>query len=93
MRMNAALHTDVASWRFAVDGQLERAYNGTGFLIDDGALGNGTHEEARAMLIHTDGRVFAAGIARQNGAETGDSRLGLWIDSEIERVFAPTGNN
>ena len=93
MRRNAALHTDVASWRFGVDGVLERSYNGTGFMMEDGALGNGTHEEAHAMLIHSDGRIFAAGFARLEGAETTDSILGLWIDSETERVFAPTGTN
>jgi len=91
MRRNAALHEDVSSWRFGTDGVLERAYNGTGFMMEDGALGNGTHEQARATLIHPDGRIFAAGAARPEGAPDTDSILGLWIDSEPERVFAPTG--
>ena len=93
MRMNAAQHTDVASWRFGADGVLERAYNGTGFMIEDGSLGNGTHEEAHAVLLHPDGRIFAAGTARLEGSAAEEAVLGLWIDSETERVFAPTGTN
>lgn len=88
-RTNAEGNDDVTTWRFDRAGMLAAAYNGTGFLIEDGSSGDDSSESGDAVRILRDGRILAAGSSTHDGT----SRAILWLDSEVSRVFGPWGQN
>jgi uncharacterized delta-60 repeat protein len=88
-RTNAEGHDDVAAWRFDRAGMLAAAYNGTGFLIEDGSSGDDSSESGDALRVLRDGRILTAGSSTHDGR----SRAILWLDSEVSRVFGPWGQN
>lgn len=93
LRRNARNDMDLCFWSFSGSGIFRQNYNATGFLIEDGTVGQGSDESMGSMLIHPSGQVFVlGGSLAENGAE--NERKGiLWRDSEIDRVFGPYGTN
>lgn len=88
-RNNGQGHLDMVVMNFNEFGRLVPAYNGTGFLIEDGSLFDDASEAGNAVLVTSTGRIVVAGWSTTTSQAT--SAGCLWTDSEPQRVFAPFG--
>ncbi|MFT7679948.1 MAG: putative delta-60 repeat protein [Planctomycetota bacterium] len=93
LRMNARSDMDLCFWSFSDAGIFRQGYNATGFLIEDGTVGQGSDESMGSMLIHPSGQVFVLGGSNVKMAPENERKVILWQDSEIDRVFGPYGSN
>lgn len=93
LRRNARSDMDLCFWSFSGSGIFRQNYNATGFLIEDGTIGQGSDESMGSMLIHPSGQVFVLGGSLGDGESENQRRGILWQDSEIDRVFGPYGTN
>ena len=93
LRYNARMDMDLCFWSFSGAGLFRQAYNATGFLIEDGTLGQASDESIGSMLIHPSGQVFVLGSSLAKDDPENERKGILWQDSEADRVFGPFGSN
>ena len=68
---NAAGNQDMVTWHFTAAGALDGHFNGTGFLVQDGAAGGNGNDGARGVVLDAAGRLVVAGRS-VSGAGTQD---------------------
>lgn len=84
-RMNAENHEDAIWISLRPNGLLSSAYNGTGFMIEDGSIFDGGNEAIVSVSVRSDGAVASCGsTANRNSLST--SPLVFIDDSDRRQV-------
>ncbi|MDD2942788.1 MAG: carboxypeptidase regulatory-like domain-containing protein [bacterium] len=87
------IDSDATVWRFLADGTLDAAFNGTGYLLLDGASGTpGNDDQGMALAIDGSDDIYLAGSSR-NAA--GNRDIAIWkisgADGSLDTGFNGTG--
>jgi uncharacterized delta-60 repeat protein len=88
---NSAGDTDMAIWRFKTDGTLDTAFNGNGFVINNGAAGSDGADAGNGLAIDSQGRIIVAGSSTNNA---GNRDMVVWrlnFDGTMDISFAADG--
>ncbi len=89
-RPNGEGHTDAVWLRLQASGALPPTgpsppgWNGVGFLIEDGTLGDDYHEEVRHLAVRSDGWILTGGRSAPGPSAAGPV---VWIDGDARRVL------
>jgi uncharacterized delta-60 repeat protein len=76
---NAAGNLDMAVWRFLADGTLDPSFNGSGFVVHDGAAGGAGDDAGNAIAVDSLDRVLVAG---RSGNSSGNADSAVWRINE-----------
>ena len=72
---SAATGRDMVIWRFDPDGTLDTAFNGQGWVVDNGAAGGTSTDEGRGITLDASGRILVAGRSRNANF---DHEVAVW---------------
>jgi len=94
-RANTQGHEDMAMVAFGPDGGATN-YNTVGFVIDDGAVADDSHDRAHLVLVHSSGTIWTLGHSkdRRDPNELNDDGPDvpvLWIDRDPARRLTIAG--
>lgn len=82
-RQNARGDLDICTWRLGVQGLFASDYNFTGFLIEDGSVGQGCHDRLGDLRYLPTGELILIGSGKALGAS--DSNGVIWVDRDPNR--------
>jgi uncharacterized delta-60 repeat protein len=95
---NSAGNTDMTVWRLKseVTGSavLDTSFNGTGFVIDNGAAGSNGDDSGRSVAIDSQGRILVTGTSTDSTGAATDTDMIVWrfkAGGSLDTMFAAYG--
>lgn len=89
--LNASGNYDMVLWRYNDDGTLDTSFNGTGFVVHNGAAGGSGSDGAASVAIDGYGRIIVAGYS-MNSSNNYDMTLWRYKDNgTLDTTFGSGG--
>ena len=88
---NGTPNSDMAIWRYNVDGTLDTSFNSVGYVVHDSAAGGNDDDKGNVITLDASGRILVAGES-DNGTPNTD--MAIWrynVDGTLDTSFASQG--
>ena len=86
-RHNAFGHTDTAIFGFRENGEPLAGFNFVGFIIDDGAAGDDSFDEASLIHVMDSGAIWTLGTSYDSGQTDSANGPTIWVDRDPSRTY------
>ena len=86
----SAGYTDMAVWRFNANGTVDKSFNKSGLVINNGAAGGNADDSSKAIAIDSQDRILVTGST----TSAGNTDMVVWrfkADGTIDTTFNGSG--